>query len=1108
MNESDRQLPPGVSAQNPREFMRARRPYLFSDTTRENHNKLPKAVFEYHLETLTNRKQEYEFEHFCRKLAERELCPNLRPQTGPTGGGDSKVDSETYPVSERIAARWWIGTPSSGSERWGFAFSAKKDWKSKVRSDVEKILSTPRNYQLIYFFTSQFVRDKERADLEDNLTQANGVRVCIIDRLWIVEKVYSGEHLDLAVSDLALEGVETEQVRQIGPNDTARLRELEQLDKDVLDVTRYEGAKYQLVEDCLRSAILARGLERPQSEIEARFHRAERLAREVNYQPQQLRVAYNQAWTAFWWNEDLSEFIRFYDIVENLATGIDDSNALDLLLNLWMLLHTAAHTGDVANLDTRIEPKSRKLIASFNEMASDITRPNRALEARTNIILMKTTQAYYEGDEHQVEAGWMALSELVDQCVASPTYPLEKLFGIVSQLGELLDSPALDDLFDKLVGAIRHRRSDGEAGEAYTRRGIQKFRQDKPYQSIIWFGKAEELLLKEEYRVELIMTLVGSAHAYERVGLLWAARSKILVAADRALSSFHESGTVTHAMLRTLERLIWIELQLGRIPHVLNCLVFSRALASHLVLSEDEKVEYDEIVNTQDLILGIHMLNTPIDLLSKLAQLPDTLEQLGLANARLALLYALGHEEFLRGEGSIPADEDSRAMAAVFERWHDQPAREDISQTPSFSHDSTCFHVSTVLGIRVVVSTPNNATSVSVAESLLGALEAYLATSDEEHLFPHKSSVCITISETDDGCNKIRSTFPEAGVEIAEIEHSVDLSVATLSEQEAYLDWLQDTLIRITCTMVMIKDVEAWMAKVAGEERGLARAFTLANMVTMNRNVFGESPRLCLGDWTNEENRSFTLNRRQLWKRSDGESQKGGSRVPKFGVGPPPRHLTDRERLRHSDKRVTSPIDIRLWDRANWRGTLFLWQPSSPPILGLGFERLDAGLEIFREWCRLWGNDDKGDNLRVAIISGVSSAHPGKYSVIVGPNFNTIGSDDEKVHMFVSRVNRMTPKTTRNLDMFVSAYKRMGAYLLMPANLDLEQPRLDFELAILKRNLVIRKAWEIGENDPDICAIEDDDDPLLPTDVEDPPILRALKQRRTRGWSDRGPAEK
>ncbi|HHT9138331.1 MAG TPA: hypothetical protein ACFYEK_13950 [Candidatus Wunengus sp. YC60] len=155
---------------NPREWMRARHPDLFSDTRVDDAPRLPKAVFEYHLDTLTSRKQEYEFEHFCRKLAEKEICPNLRVQTGPTGGGDSKVDTETYQVAEEIA------------ERWAFAFSAKKAWKPKVKADVDNILSTSRDYKRIYFFTNQFVRDKERSAQEDALCKHSGTPVHIIDR--------------------------------------------------------------------------------------------------------------------------------------------------------------------------------------------------------------------------------------------------------------------------------------------------------------------------------------------------------------------------------------------------------------------------------------------------------------------------------------------------------------------------------------------------------------------------------------------------------------------------------------------------------------------------------------------------------------------------------------------------------------------------------------------------------------------------------------------------------------------------------------------------------------------------------------------------------------
>lgn len=222
--------------------MRARHPDLFSDTRVHESLRLPKAVFEYHLDTLTSRKQEYEFEHFCRKLAEKEICPNLRVQTGPTGGGDSKVDTETYPVAAEIAERWWIGEPLAGAERWAFAFSAKKAWKPKVKADVANVLTAERDYKRIYFFTNQFVKDKDRSAREDALSKQAGVPVHIIDRAWIVEKVYENDHLEMAVAALGIEGAGSDSLRRPGPRDTARLAELEQLDKEIADPTRYQGA--------------------------------------------------------------------------------------------------------------------------------------------------------------------------------------------------------------------------------------------------------------------------------------------------------------------------------------------------------------------------------------------------------------------------------------------------------------------------------------------------------------------------------------------------------------------------------------------------------------------------------------------------------------------------------------------------------------------------------------------------------------------------------------------------------------------------------------------------------------------------------------------------
>lgn len=130
---------------SPRAFLRTRRPERFPDSAVDDRPVLERPLLEYHLSTLTNRSQELAFESFAFELAKREIAPNLLPHTGPTGGGDSKVDSETYPVTPQLSLAWIAGAPEgAASERWAFAFSAKAEWKSKVRCDIAKIAGTGR----------------------------------------------------------------------------------------------------------------------------------------------------------------------------------------------------------------------------------------------------------------------------------------------------------------------------------------------------------------------------------------------------------------------------------------------------------------------------------------------------------------------------------------------------------------------------------------------------------------------------------------------------------------------------------------------------------------------------------------------------------------------------------------------------------------------------------------------------------------------------------------------------------------------------------------------------------------------------------------------------
>ena len=222
------------------------------------------------------------FEEFCRHIAEVEICPNLLPQTGPTGGGDSKVDSETYPVSENLSALWYFGNGNkAATERWAFAISAKKDWKPKVKSDVAKIVKANqdknRGYTKIFFLSNQYISDKKRADTEDELRKEYNLDIRIIDRTWLLDKALKDEkNIAITIEAFGLSSSFANEV-QIGSRDFQRKKELESIE----DAFRTEKLKpSEMISFSQKSLILARELEFPKQQILGIIDRNNRITNE------------------------------------------------------------------------------------------------------------------------------------------------------------------------------------------------------------------------------------------------------------------------------------------------------------------------------------------------------------------------------------------------------------------------------------------------------------------------------------------------------------------------------------------------------------------------------------------------------------------------------------------------------------------------------------------------------------------------------------------------------------------------------------------------------------------------------------------------------------
>jgi hypothetical protein len=1088
----------------PSDFMRARHPELFSDSSMSFEPNLTREVFEYHLELLTSRKEETVFEHFCRRLAEKELCPNLSPQTGPTGGGDSKCDAETYPVADQIAMRWYEGKSTGApQERWAFAFSAKQEWRSKARSDVKGIAATGRGYTLIYFITSRYAKDKTRATLEDELTRDYAVKVRILDRSWILRCVYEHDRLQLAVETLNLDETSVKSGKRVGPRDVRNTEKLSEVEERIQDTTRYSGVEYQLAEDCLRAALLARGLELPRVEIDGRFERAEKIARGVGHPQQRLRIAYNRAWTAYWWFEDLSEFNRFYDQVQLLAASSDQATDLELLANLWTILHASRTAGTLDDVAADLPRRTATLVKAIEELANDTSRPNNSLWARTQLLLMKMSSAVNKSDE--LGALLTDFRGILRSAEGLMAYPFEAVSRIVEELGEWLsEAGEYDELLEQVVSMTQKRVGSREVGRILLARGFQKFRTGQTYDAIRFFGRAQQKLALQESLEELAEALFSCGLAYESAGLLWAARANVLSAADLTLSEYWQHGFLASQASTCARRLVWLELQLGRPACAMQWMQVASALAHNQGLDEEERERFSDQVTAQDATLGILLLRSELEDLNRLRFLPDVLDQCGLQLSRMALLYALGYEDLLRDEATIPPTETPEEVRELFTTMLKHPGSADLPDRPVGLGGGTMTLTSHVLGCTFNVHTEEDDESLLLAERILAATEALLATSLELDVFPNREELSVNVERSHRVEGLPQCQFDESRA-VANVRHSGFIPDSATTRD----NWFLVIVLKIVGHMIIPRHPERYAERVFDKEVGLARALNFTESTTPIKNILGRNPKFRLSDWNNEKNpRAFAVRREIPWHEGLFRTEKGEIVAePTTGVGNPPKELLDRSLTKHSDRRVFSLINMPLWDRAKWFATLYIWSenPDAEPFLALAFADSDSGQAIFREWRTKLGKIDDRERLRVSIITGIDKAHPPSYKVVIGSNLR-VPKDSSGVREFVviSRINRMRPQDSKNLETFRARYERVRRYGILPAFLPEinAEPELFFDLSIKKQSIRICPAWEIGENDPDSVAIDPKDDVVVPPEVKEAPILRLLDRRRRQSSKD------
>lgn len=1071
-----------IRKDTPSEFYKMRRPEYFSDSEIAYQTELPREHLSYEISQISTNQKQDEFETLCRRLSEKFISPNLIPQVGPTGGGDGKTDSETYPVSASISERWFI--PENGwtkDEKWAFAFSAKKTWKSKAKGDIKKIVETEREYTKVYFITNQAPSSKKKKDAQDEFEKEFKIKIIILDAEWILEKIYSNDLIELAVESLNLSSVYKNKKTVIGQNDAYRIKKLKELEEKINNSKRYFEFDYQLVEDALESAILSRMLEKPRDEVEGKFDRAFRFCKKINNEKQWVRLHYQRAWTYMNWYDDYPLFINEYKELKKHISNTSNISEVELYNNLFNLLRGLEYSDNCNLSEVGIDfHKERK---EFDNLLSDLEKnkekPTTSLIActyRSIQGLMNSISKEVNADEHLVD-----LSKHLSNSKGLIDYPFDSFKTIIEELGYIFpNNQEFDKLIDITASLSEKRNSELTAGEIFLRRGGQKLSANYYKDSIIYFGKAVFKLAKEESQHGMYLSLIGLSKAYSSIGLIWASNNCLISASSISFKSWYEKGIITERIINCAKELAINELFIGRVPSFLIWHELYQIISKQIDLKEDKNdIPSNELM---DACFAIRLLNTDSKKEKLLAHFPDLLESQSLWLTQNASLYKLGYLKEISDDYKGIDINDEKGLDAHFKLVANQPFVNQMIYETNFIADKKIKLSSTILGCQFNISFKKDKELYLASETLLAFFESFLATS-LKNVYPSTEKINISLIKNEN------VKFIKFSNDSSSSEYIVEINKFNFSNELRDGIWrsMLEFISNLLAVNFFIDKPKEYLENLFKNEELHERLSLIFEHRNFTVNILGDNPKLFLSDWIeNKSFKAFTFKRKipisfkHVAQKVETEKDKQEFNLDKVG---------------HNKRKVFSIIDISVWDKAKWKGFGFFGDASGLGIF-LAYEDGNAGKKIFDNWIKKVGKEDREEQIRITIIKGVDKKNPFWYRVHISSNVDKQELKSGQLFISASRFHEMNANSSTNLDNLINGFDTLKQYRLCPARI-LDSGKIEpyFDRAILKKSLYVKNAWEIGEHDLDNVVIKKGDLPIIPDSVKNAPILKILKKK-------------
>lgn len=1036
-----------------KKFYKKIHPNLFSDSKIVKKGKFSEEFFSYFLESLTSQSREKEFEKYCKGIAEVTVCPNLLPQTGPTGGGDSKVDSETFPVSETIAEGWLVGySDSAYSERWAFAISAKKDWKPKFKSDVKKIIETNENlergYKKIFFMTNQFVSDKKRAGAEDELRNEYGIDIRILDKTWLLNNTFKNDNKKIAIEAFNMSEDLYDTVDE-GSKDKERKKALANIDQEFQNLEEIKPAR--IVKLSTEYIGILRELEVDKSTMINSLDRNLRLAKKYGSIKDNANAIYDYCWTIIWWYEDRDRYYELYLELEELYKEHPEYySILKKLSTLWIILNSNHNKGK--KIINKIENHTQFLIDSFQRFIQDTENPKRGKLAKFDYQMMRLQ--YPEIWDDIVQTYIEILSDL-DFNNDIDLYQLKR----VMELNILKECPHYDELLELLIDLLGKQSKNNESSQLLLKRGDDYFNSDV-YKSIKFYSRALTKLFHENSKIDLIQTYMRLGRAFEEIGLLWSARSYYIRAFMNSANLNFFEGDAIPGLFLSARSLKYLELRLGRIEPSLKYNELELIGLEMYPYDTDEKVEM-EIYTHYDTLLAIVLLNLTNKSIEQYTSFPDYLKKQGLEISSAALKYNLGYYD----DNFVEAIGTKDSVDEYMKQLVEQPVSKYFQDKFSEENSSKKGKLKTkILGCNISVNFDNHSYLREFGSTILALFENIFATSVSNQIFPLLPEFIVNIEEKDG---------KEFGIEIKQNDNIINVYISNVSEIVEYSKRdliLEKLTIIVSIFIAQMFPYESEFKKIQNfvedEETMFRTLYCSSTLDTFA--VFDEDYRL-FDRLENEK--KYKLVRKNSLINKEYKIQEDLENMNQFNeiiYGKKPKDI-DFLKLSHEHIQSSDVIYIPLWDKAGWRGLTVISDEKYeyPPVVGLLFDNKE-GIDIFRKWKK----EIKAEKITLGIITGINKTNPYWYRVIIGEDL--IGSkiieknSIPRIFSQLTRLQTMEAKDHSNLNILKRSLEKHKTFYFSPVLLeDLKTNTLRKDLSILKstKNIIIKDIVDIGEQD-------------------------------------------